>query len=68
MPQETPRHTSRLLNMAVPMQDSAPLQAVPIDAGILARAETIDQTALLTWQSGLRTHLAATPSSRLTGR
>ena len=50
MPQETPRHTSRLLNMAVPMQDSAPLQAVPIDAGILARAETIDQTALFRYR------------------
>ena len=50
MPQETPRHTSRLLNMAVPMQDSAPRQAVPIDAGILARAETIDQTALFRYR------------------
>jgi Xaa-Pro aminopeptidase len=52
MPQETPRHTSRLLNMAVPMQDAAPRHAVPIDAGILARAETIDQTALFRHRLG----------------
>jgi Xaa-Pro aminopeptidase len=46
MPQETPRHTSRLLNIAVSARDTAPRQPVPIDAGILARTEEIDQTAL----------------------
>ncbi|GGF43844.1 peptidase M24 [Aliidongia dinghuensis] len=50
MLEETPRHTSRLLNMAVPMQDTAPRQAVPIDPGILARMEKIDQTALLRYR------------------
>jgi Xaa-Pro aminopeptidase len=50
MPEETPRHTSRLLNMAVPMRDAGPRQAVPIDVGILARAEVIDQTALFRYR------------------
>jgi Xaa-Pro aminopeptidase len=50
MPQETPRHTSRLLNMAVPMQDTAARPAVPIDAGILTRMEKIDQTALFRYR------------------
>ena len=50
MLEETPRHTSRLLNMAVPMQDTAPRQAVPIDPGILARMEKIDQTALFRYR------------------
>jgi Xaa-Pro aminopeptidase len=50
MPQETPRHTSRLLNMAVPIADAAPRQAVPIDAGILSRMEKIDQNALFRYR------------------
>ncbi|HLZ64986.1 MAG TPA: Xaa-Pro peptidase family protein [Aliidongia sp.] len=50
MPQETPRSTSRLLTMAVPMQDTPPRQAVPIDPGILARMERIDQGALLRYR------------------
>jgi Xaa-Pro aminopeptidase len=50
MPQDTPRHTSRLLNMAVPIEDTAPRQAVPIDAGILTRMEKIDQTALFRYR------------------
>ena len=50
MPQETPHHTSRLLNMVVPVRDTTPRQAVAIDAGILARTEEIDQTALFRYR------------------
>ena len=39
-------HGSRILNMAVPIAPEAPRQAVPIDAGILARGEKIDQKVL----------------------
>jgi Xaa-Pro aminopeptidase len=50
MSQEPPRHTSRLLNMAVPIEETAPRQAVPIDGGILAHMEKIDQPALFRYR------------------
>ena len=50
MPQEMHRHTSRLLNMAVPVREAAPRQAAPTDAGILSRAKEIDQTALFRYR------------------
>jgi Xaa-Pro aminopeptidase len=50
MPQETPHHTSRLLKMAAPVRDTTPRQVMPIDAGILARTEEIDQTALFRYR------------------
>jgi Xaa-Pro aminopeptidase len=50
MSQETARHTSRLLNMAVPPRADAPRPVVPIDGGIMARREKIDQTALIRYR------------------
>jgi Xaa-Pro aminopeptidase len=50
MPQEMHGHTSRLLNMAVPVREAAPRQAAPTDAGILSRAKEIDQTALFRYR------------------
>jgi Xaa-Pro aminopeptidase len=50
MPPEKPRHSSRLLNTAVPVQDTAPRTAVPIDTGILTRMQKIDQTALFRYR------------------
>lgn len=50
MVQEAPRHTSKLLNMALPVRDGRQRQAAPIDAGILARGEEINQTALFRYR------------------
>ncbi len=50
MPEESARHSSRLLNMAVPPRSDAPRQVVPIDGGIMARMTEIDQPTLLRYR------------------
>jgi len=52
MPPETSRHSSRLLNMAVPPKDDAPRPVVPIDAAVMARMAEIDQDRLIRYRLG----------------
>ena len=50
MDAERPRHSSRLLNMALPPDLSETRGVAPIDSGILARMEKIDQEALFRYR------------------
>ena len=43
-------HSSRLLTMAVPIEEGAAGQAAPVDAGILARMDKIDQAPMLRYR------------------
>jgi Xaa-Pro aminopeptidase len=44
------RHPSRLLNMSIPPEETARRAVAPIDSGILARMERIDQGALIRYR------------------